>query len=101
MQSSPKQRTPDEDPVAFAKAVSGRVLLAMLDIVENGGSRGAGAQATAARLILEVARLTGSKAEDYVPSVDAVKEAAKVIYLVDADKAQELLSAQRKAERKP
>lgn len=95
-----KPGDPDLDPVAYAKSVATDVLIAMDGIAQNGGGRGAGAQVTAARLLLEVARLIGSQREEPA-KLDAVKEAAKVIYLVDAEKAQELLAAQRAAERKP
>jgi hypothetical protein len=40
-------------------------------------------------------------AAEAVPQAIAHIRGAKVIYLVDAEKAQELLSAQRAAERKP
>lgn len=94
------QHDDDVDPVAYAKAHATSCLRVLVDIAENGGNRGAAAQTTAARLVLEVARVIGSQREEPA-KLDAVKEAAKVIYLVDAEKAQELLAAQRAAERKP
>lgn len=97
---APEMRHVDEDPVAYARSAALPVLRTMRDIAENGGQRGCQAQVTAARLLLEVAKLLGSQREEPA-KLDAVKEAAKVIYLVDADKAQELLAAQRAAERKP
>lgn len=89
-----------EDPVVYARDAALPVLRTVRRIALGGGGRGAREQLTASKLLLEVAKLLGSQRED-APKLDAVKEAAKVIYLVDAEKAQELLSAQRAAERKP
>jgi len=104
MRSAPPRALPESttelDPVAYAKSVAGRVLITLTDITENGGGRGSGSQVAAGRLLLEVARLLGSQREEPT-KLDAVKEAAKVIYLVDADRAQQLLAEQRAAERKP
>jgi hypothetical protein len=89
-----------DDPVAYARETALPVLRTVRRIALGGGGRGAREQLTASKLLLEVAKLLGPQREEPA-KLDAVKEAAKVIYLVDAEKAQELLAAQRAAERKP
>lgn len=91
----PGPDTCEDDAVSYARAQALPVLRTMRNIAVCGGKRGARDQVAAAKLLLEVGRLIGNKAEESKP-LSAVKEAAKVIYLVDSDKAQELLSAQRK-----
>jgi hypothetical protein len=84
-----------DDPVAYAREAALPVLRTVRRIALGGGGRGAREQLTASKLLLEVGKLLGPQRTDEAPKLSAVQEAAKVIYLVDADKAQELLTQQR------